>query len=653
MTTYRADIDGLRAVAILSVVAFHAQESLLPGGFAGVDVFFVISGYLITSIIYGEMQAGTFTFLHFFARRARRILPALFFMLAIVTVFAVLILLPANLIQYGQLLSHTVLFAANVWFANESGYFDLDFTDNPLLHVWSLAIEEQFYFIWPPLLLGLFLLARRHVLPAVIVLLCASLAYSEWAAAADPRNGFFHLPSRAFELLIGAALAIGFTRPISSRTAAEAMGFLGLALIAAGFLFLTGDSGFPGFAALLPCAGTALLIASGNGAGTIVSRLLATRPMVSIGKISYSWYLWHWPPLAFTRYYFDRSPEPTEVAACLVIGLGMAVLSWRFIERPFRNPETSRSLARPALRGALAAASLALIAISSVFQETNGLPSRLSPEATVIHNYLLASNARHTGCYSKPNAKAYIEECFFGFQAKAAPEILLWGDSHARHYLPALANVAERRNTKGLARISPSCRPYPGIDLRKDDIRCRNSNDETLEILRSNPSIKIVILAGRWGADNKGKPAFIKAASFQKRLESVIKKLNRANKTVIILGQVPELPESMGQCLTKELQFNIVISGCGDIAEDSAPDHLKLTWKSLESIEGDIPTAHIFEPEDYMCANTICKAIEVGNIPLYRDDNHLSIQGARFLEPYLDQFFNKILSKENASLAAQ
>jgi peptidoglycan/LPS O-acetylase OafA/YrhL len=326
----------------------------LPGGFTGVDVFFVISGYLITRIILTDVEAGRFSFSDFWARRARRLLPALFFMLVSVTLVALYLLLPDHLDQYGRLLSHAVVFAANIFLGQQRGYFDPSMHDSPLLNVWSLAVEEQYYLAWPILLIiSIELLSRRHLIGGFIFLFGISLVYSEWASMHLPGEAFYSLPSRAFELLVGAGLAIVNPPRMRSQVLANALGISGFLLVLSGMVLLNDETRFPGLFALLPCCGTALIIMSGGGTKkTPIESLLSSSIFVATGKISYSWYLWHWPPLAFARYYFERPLSPQEIAIAVVTGLGIAI---RFvavrrnalsqIRRP-RRISTSRIVSR-------------------------------------------------------------------------------------------------------------------------------------------------------------------------------------------------------------------------------------------------------------------------------------------------------------------
>jgi len=303
MISYRPEIDGIRAIAIISVVLFHGWGSIFPGGYVGVDIFFVISGYLITSIIFREMKEGSFTYLRFYARRARRILPALLAVIVATTAAAFLLFLPDDLIEYGRIVIYTLLFGSNFRLAAEPGYFHHSMQENPLLHMWSLSVEEQFYLLWPTLLaLMLSLLPERRHKQTVLGLSILSLLAAEALVHIWPRSAFFHLPTRGWELLAGALLAMNFIPRTVSKASAESLSAIGLVLMIAPIFLYDKETPFPGLAALAPVLGCALAIYSTENERTRVATLLSWKPIVFVGLISYSLYLWHWPIFAFGCY---------------------------------------------------------------------------------------------------------------------------------------------------------------------------------------------------------------------------------------------------------------------------------------------------------------------------------------------------------------
>ena len=645
MIAYRADIDGLRAVAILSVVAFHADQVLLPGGFIGVDIFFVISGYLITRIILADWDSGQFSFTNFWARRARRILPALLFMLLVVTAVAALMLLPDDLNQYGQLLSHTAVFTANLFLAQDRGYFDPINLDSPLLHVWSLAVEEQYYLIWPILLtVSVRTLKRPQLIGGLVVLFCLSLAYSEWAIFHAPKQAFYNLPSRAFELLIGAGIAIANPGQIKSRLLAETLSAFGVLLVCLGLIFIDEKSRFPGIAALLPCCGTALLLlGGGRSTRTLIERGLASPVLVPIGRISYSWYLWHWPPLAFARYYYERPLTQPEIAMALSAGLLLAVVSWHFVERPFRMPAAPSRFRRAFLPMAICS-SVALLALGAAFHRLNGLPSRIDKDSLAMLDQF--QRDKSLGCNDRLQGRVELQKCEFGKIDAAGPSVMLWGDSHAGHYLPALAKIAAAQGVKGELRRSSDCRPFvdpEGIETKSAHQRlCRAANEATFAELSSRPDIASVVLAARWAARDIAATDGRELAVFSRNLERTIVALERIGKQVMILGPAPELPLNLKSCMTKQIRFARKIPGCESVAMTSIGYQTGI-WNLMRQLSGRHPELTYFAPQNYLCEGSVCRTTDGQGHPLYTDNHHLSARGAYLLQPYINDAIAPLL----------
>ena len=304
---YRPDIDGLRAIAVLAVLLYHVGGFGLTGGFGGVDVFFVISGYLITTIIQREIESGTFSLLNFYERRIRRIFPALVAVTVVATLVSAMLLLPEDFKEYGKSLLNLMAISSNYYFMRKTGYFDAAASEKPLLHTWSLAVEEQFYIVFPLLLLVLSRFGRRAVIAGLTALAFASFLASAATLENAPARAFFATPGRVWELLIGVLTAVMGPALITSRLHREALAALGLALIGYGYFFYTDATPFPGPAALAFCLGAAFIIYAGTSGGeTLTARMLSSPLVASIGLISYSVYLWHWPLIVFVRYRFPE-----------------------------------------------------------------------------------------------------------------------------------------------------------------------------------------------------------------------------------------------------------------------------------------------------------------------------------------------------------
>ena len=341
---YRREIDGLRALAVLPVILFHAGFQTFSGGFVGVDVFFVISGYLITSIILTEKQQGTFTLLGFYERRARRILPALFVVMFACLPFAWLWMLPSDIKDFSKSLVAVSTFASNILFWRESGYFNTAAELKPLLHTWSLAVEEQYYVLFPIFLLITWRLGKRWIVSIFVVVAVISLAVAHWGSFYQPQATFYLLPTRGWELLIGVIIAfylfaktdIETTTEKFDKSVSQLGSLIGLLLIACAIFAFDKNTPFPSAYALMPTIGTAFIILFATPQ-TLVGKFLGSKLLVGVGLISYSAYLWHQPLFAFARHSSISKPSPTLLLSLSIIALTLAYISWKYIEMPFRN----------------------------------------------------------------------------------------------------------------------------------------------------------------------------------------------------------------------------------------------------------------------------------------------------------------------------
>lgn len=465
---YRPEIDGLRAVAILPVVLYHAGVSWVPGGFVGVDVFFVISGYLITSIILGERAAGTFTLTGFYGRRIRRIFPALFLMMGVSYPIAWALLDPSAMAEFSGSIAASTVFFANVYFLEVSGYFETAAEFKPLLHNWSLSVEEQFYLIFPMAVLLTWRAGTRWQVCIFMAVALISLALAQWQIErGNAARAFFLLYSRLWELMVGVLVAYWLATPQGAalRDAGRLRhaALLGLALILGAVFTFDTETAFPGLAALLPCVGAALVIAFSKGQ-SLSGRLLGWRPVVFVGLVSYSLYLWHVPALVFTRIGTGRDDLWLMLAAC-ALAFALACLSWRYVERPFR-----RMHALPPLRlfGTAAVCMAALGGLGLLGQETDGfrahyLAHRLDPETRANYERFsptaTSSRVADDGCRFRDEVLAEdfgtrLRDC----AARHGPGIFILGDSHAENVYNALRSTEQFPFLVGLTR--GGCRPY-------------------------------------------------------------------------------------------------------------------------------------------------------------------------------------------------
>jgi peptidoglycan/LPS O-acetylase OafA/YrhL len=496
---YRPDIDGLRAIAILSVVLHHAGVPFLPGGFTGVDIFFVISGYLIGGHIYANIRDRSFSYLRFYQHRARRILPAFYIVLLFTFAAALVLLSPAETRTLARDAFAATLSASNISFWRFANYFDARSSLQPLLMTWSLGVEEQFYLVIPLLMALLARLRPRFILPAILIACVLSLLLAQLDLGIVPMRAFYLLPHRAWELGIGVALAVFKLDRRPMRLPPPLMHFsacAGLALILAPFILLTPHSAFPGLAALPSVVGAAILIALPTS--IVNRRLLALAPMVFVGRISYSWYLWHWPLLAFLRIATADSLALPIALLAVALAFVLSVLSWRFVEQPFR-----RSTTPPApLLQRYAAVSLAILAICSALWISDGFPQRF-PTLAAIEAPTTALKADPCSAGSHQDTPNLSPSCYPS--PAALPAVALWGDSHATALAPGLRTFANARGYAFDEITKNGCTPLIGAThtiprIPSLAVACRHFNHAAFSVIQSDSHIRIVVLAASWSA---------------------------------------------------------------------------------------------------------------------------------------------------------
>ena len=501
-TRYRSDIDGLRAVAVAIVVLYHYGFSVLPGGYVGVDVFFVISGYLITAITRDEFEHRRFSLIAFYERRIRRIVPAFATVLLACGLASFFVFLPEDMRLLAKSTAAATVFGSNILFARIAvDYFDADnLTLQPLLHTWSLAVEAQFYLVYPLLLLPL--RRRPALMTATLVIVAgASFALGAWGVIHQPSATFYLLPGRAWELLLGGLLALGLAgRPRaalqrSSVRIADLGVTAGLAAILVPATCYDAATPFPGVAAVPPCLGAILVIWAGSIEGGVMSGWIGAAPLAALGRLSYSLYLWHWPVLVLARYgQGSIASVPTRLAV-LGLALLLSVLSWRYIERPF----IARSRL-PTRRGIMAGAALA-VAAGLCLGEGLDLTGRGElPLARLPSDVLDLANGhfdRLEGECPVPKQDADpVYPCRFG-AGSAIPSVALWGNSYARMWVPALDGAGKRDDAAGMALIFSKCPPLLGLDVPALP-GCATFNRDALAYLKAHPAVKTVVLGADW-----------------------------------------------------------------------------------------------------------------------------------------------------------
>ena len=462
---YRAEIDGLRALAVLPVILFHAGFEWFSGGFVGVDVFFVISGYLITTIIISEMGEGKFSIVNFYERRARRILPALFFVMAACLPFAWLWLTPNDLKDFGQSLIAVSTFSSNILFWLESGYFDTAAELKPLLHTWSLAVEEQYYILFPIFLMLTWRLGIKWILILLFLIFLISLGVAQWGAYNSPTAAFYLLPTRVWELLIGAFLAFYLTYNAHFKTLAtnQILSLLGFGTIVYSIIVFNESTPFPSLYALIPALGTGLLILCAVPK-TLIHKLLSIKFVVGIGLISYSAYLWHQPLLAFAKHRNLESISDLVAIILCMASLGLAWLSWKFIEAPFRH---KNKISRSSIFVLSVLMMGIFINVGLLIHFKSGFASRISPELQMSHIKKTPKD-----CYFNSLNNANTDEVA---KCVSSADIFLVGDSHASALAFAFDVELKKIGKKLVTFSHDGCLPIKGVGQKNHQNHAPNS----------------------------------------------------------------------------------------------------------------------------------------------------------------------------------
>ena len=621
----------------MPVIFFHAGIPAFGGGFVGVDVFFVISGYLITSIILGELDQGRFSILRFYERRARRILPALFFVLAACLPAAWLLLMPRDLNNFGQSLVAVSLFVSNILFYAESGYFDTASELKPLLHTWTLAVEEQYYIFFPPFLALLWAWRKQWVFAILSLMLLGSIALAEALLRVDAMAAFFLLPTRGWELLIGSLCALYLSRgSVAGRSvAAQGLSLVGLAMIVLAVFVYTKQTPFPGIYALLPTVGTALIILFA-GDGTLVRRVLSWRAMVGVGLISYSAYLWHQPLFAFLRHSQLTEPSLTAYLALSALTLVMAWLSWKYVEAPFR--EKGRFS-----RGSIFAFSLAglagFTAVGWSFWHFEGFPQRSVTQrfAVQILDYRYDNQDLRDESWGPLRARsgdsAYGRDnndsdrtAWFDPQDKR-PNLLVVGNSHSKDIYNILAN-SRYADEAEIARFGTDIAPAA----------------QTLFDTPNYVAADIIVIASRYQDGDV------------EALPSLIERMLGDGKRIALVRSTFEFPQYREETLTEADLMIIEAARAGgnadgrkdrrdgaDLASEINQRHFELYSRNADDDDGRLqgqagpmrtrfPALIILDRMDYACdrAARICPAVDERLNKFYFDYGHNTLEGAAF-----------------------
>ena len=651
----------MRGLAVLLVVFYHAKVGFVTSGYIGVDVFLVISGFLITKIVFGQIDQGSFNAAVFLSRRLRRLMPAAILMVATTLFAALFFVSPNDLETLAASCISVFVLAANLFFWGRQNYFADRVPQQPLLHTWSLGVEEQFYLLFPFFLLAIAAYAPR--LRATTFILCAAFLFSVgfWMTGSHPGAAFYLLPSRAWEFLLGGLVALLAERVTAPRwvleTAAGA-GLVGILVAAVGFL---GTTPYPGVAALLPVSAASCLIwANGNGphcnARTMVGTLLGGRILVAVGVASYSLYLWHWPVLTLARYFAGRDLRAVETVAALAMISLVAFVSWAYVEQPFRLFGDAAKPRRPLTPILVVGFGVVVAAVATLVG--HGFPGRLSSVALGFASAGESESRSAGACHDGPaDILAPTSLCVLAPAQQGHPKVLLWGDSHANALAPALAALGRANGYGVLQATHSSCPPLLGAKVAHVHSvgHCLHFNDMALRAVQSL-GIERVVLAAYWSAylPVRADPAFARffdpfsrssdlgggddaanERNFSTALNRTVSTLTNLGVEVWIVRQIPAQESFVPLTLARAASFGqdykkIGISLVDYRMSQAKPDAL------FDALGGSV---RLIDPAIALCPGSFCLS-DVAERSLYIDGNHLSRQGAVFVEHIFAEVFH-------------
>ncbi|MBD8875623.1 acyltransferase family protein [Roseibium polysiphoniae] len=652
---YRAEIDGLRAFAVVPVVFFHAGVELFSGGFIGVDVFFVISGYLITSILISDLQQGRFSLLRFYERRARRILPALIVMICACIPFALAWMSPLQLLSFGKAAASVALFASNILFWRESGYFDVSSEQNPLLHTWSLAVEEQYYILFPVLLAFAWRMGASRVFWIIAVGAVVSLLLTEYGWRYRTWANFYLLPTRAWELLAGSLCSfwLAYGRVKENGLLAG----LGLSAIFVSFILFDSGTPFPSLYALLPVGGAVLVVLFARSR-SLAGRLLASGPLVGIGLISYSLYLWHQPLLAFARLRSIDEPAQWLMLALAFLAFPMGWLSWRFVERPFRVRQEFDDETRGRFLVISASSLVVLLLVGGTIVSLKGLPGRFDPDIEQIDLAREDRNPISRDCRYFVNAAGAMRipelpnrECIH--QADKPVDVLVLGDSHA----DAIAyDVMEQLGEFGLNTFEVTTTACPSVlGIRRQRADCETASEHIHEYVEKSGA-SVIVFSLRYGlyADDQpfnngegGQERFdvdpilfteqaVAADAFATKSGRVLGTIRKGIEKFLAMGKtvavVYPIPEAGWTVPDRYLKQRIYRSG-PQMLSVSEEVYLERNQEAIAMLDAlDHPNLLRVNLRDVFCREVPGRCLNaIGGKVFYYDDDHLSRDGAKLV----------------------
>ncbi|HSL01362.1 MAG TPA: acyltransferase family protein [Rubrobacteraceae bacterium] len=663
---FRPDVEGLRAVAVVAVLLYHASIPFTPGGYVGVDVFFVISGFLITGLIVAEIErTGTVSLFRFYSRRAKRLLPLTVVVLGTVVVVSWLLFDPVRMDKVSFDVVASGLYVMNWLLAVQAAdYFGAGLQASPVQHFWTLAVEEQFYLLWPTLLLFVAWWCRRtrRSLRPVLVLVLAtvavsSLAYSVYSTVHEAGAAYFSTLTRAWEFMLGGALAlVPASRLKLPRPVAAVLATAGLGAIVFSTVRFSDDTLFPGYAALVPTLGTAAIIAAGFASTSAMPvRLLTLAPVRHVGRISYSWYLWHWPPLVFAAAIWGKL-SALEGVAVLCVSYVPAVLTYRWIERPFHHSRTLTLYPRKALAlgGACTVSSIAMGLVLLAVTPTVPKPpeSEVAGASVMIEgdrSLQKSADAVHPSPREaeKQRSEMYDDGCHLDRPEEESPEcvygnpdskttVVLFGDSHAMHWFPALNRLAKERDWRLVGLSKSACPPadvqrYSGA-LSREYSECEEWRERTLEriVEKERPNLVVTSMLNPYrvmeDGERLGREPSEKA--LQEGYVSTLKKLRATGAEVAVIRDIPHPKKDIPECVSRSLDD---LQDCA-IPRDEALDHPPINVRAAEELED----VHLIDATPVLCLEKLCPAV-IGDVLVYRNGAHLTPTYARSLAPWLGE----------------
>ena len=654
---FRPDIEGMRGIAVLLVVLFHCGVPGFGGGFTGVDVFFALSGYLITGLILNEIaRTGSLSFRNFYARRARRLLPAAGLVILSTLLLGQLVYSPIEIAKFAKWASYTSLYISNLMFVRDaSNYFASDVATNPFLHTWSLAVEEQFYLLWPALIaVGLLLMKSRRRLATLLILLSAvSLVLCIWLTHHRQPWAFFSLPTRAWEFGLGGLACMVSAQELRLHPLwTKVLGWGGLLAVLAGGYAYSSQTRFPGIAALLPVVGTLATLAAGtSGIPSALSVLLGNPILQVLGRLSYSWYLWHWPILLMTMVRFPSASWRGKLLAAAV-ALLLAQITFLVLEKPVRM--SSFLIARPAL-------SLGLVVLTAATGITGarivqGRAERSLAAGDQARFWAAANDTRplFDGHCVAPAGVAAVMQCEYG-DRQSGTSAVLFGDSHAEHWFPALELIANEKHWHLFTLLKASCpaarvQVY-SVTLKRQDVECSSWRESALQrIVQLHPNLVILsekdgLVANHTHPTGLGSHA-ISAKEWGEGIRSTVSYLDSHGIGTVLIADVPRAGFDVPICLSRAAAHDWAPQDCEPKRETALNEDAR---QAEDAAIIGLANVRLLDFADTLCTGPFCQPV-IGGEVVFRDSNHLTSSFARRLAPYLQREIELVLSNHHGNI---